>query len=229
MEITCTRCHQTVEDGNCFCPHCGLPQLVYASDGATVAAPNEPWTETVRDAGSIDWKIALRAALILAVPAGMLCSEPSPLSGFGLLWMVTAAAWTVILYVRQQRPAWITAGAGARIGMMTGILAGWLAFAISGGALFVRRFLLHQGAAIDADWKGYVERSQQLTAGFTAGDPAQTAAFHAEYGAWLLTPQGHAGMWAATLTMSSCFLLLFAMAGGALGARMVARSRRPEI
>jgi hypothetical protein len=229
MEITCTRCHQTVHDGNCFCPTCGLPQLVYASDGAPAAAQSEPWTDAVRDAGSIDWKAAMRAALILGVPAGMLCSEPSPLSGFRLVWMGSAAAFAVVLYVRQQRPAWITAGAGARIGLVTGIMAGWLAFAISGGWLFAQRFLLRQGDQVEAFWKNHVELSQQLTAGFAAGDPAQAAAFHAQYGAWLLTPQGRAGMWAATLLMSSCFLVIFAMCGGALGARLMARSRRPEI
>ena len=31
--------------------------------------------------------------------------------------MISAAALAVVLYVRSERPAWITAGAGARIGL----------------------------------------------------------------------------------------------------------------
>ena len=41
MEITCNRCHQTVRAENCFCPACGLPQLVYSADAANGPAPAE--------------------------------------------------------------------------------------------------------------------------------------------------------------------------------------------
>ena len=62
----------------------------------------------------------------------------------GLFWMAAAAAWAVAIYVRGQRPAWITVGAGARIGLVTGLLAAWLAFSISGATLFVDRFVLQR-------------------------------------------------------------------------------------
>ena len=74
MEITCNRCHQTVQAENCYCSSCGLPQLVYATDGAQAQAQPERWDEAVRDASSIDWKPALSAALKLAIPAGVLCA-----------------------------------------------------------------------------------------------------------------------------------------------------------
>ena len=78
MESTCSRCHQTVQPEDCFCPFCGLPQLVYTADGS--AAPGQPERvgEPVRDAGTVDWKPALRLALMLAIPAGALCSMYSP-------------------------------------------------------------------------------------------------------------------------------------------------------
>jgi hypothetical protein len=236
MEITCHRCHQTVLAENCYCPACGLPQLVYASDTAPGQAPAEPWNEPVRDAASVDWKPALRIALMLAVPAGLLSSGVSPMGLFGLLWMVSAAAWAVTLYVRGQRLAWITTGAGARIGLATGILAGWLAFSIGGGALFVQRYVLHQSSQIDAEWKTHVEESQQLTqqvtqqwvAGMGPADAAQAKASFDNMEAWMLSPEGHAGFTAFNLASNSVFLLFFAVGGGALGARLMARSRRPE-
>ena len=126
MEITCIRCHQTVEADSCYCPTCGLPQLVYSTEGEGGQAQPERWTEAVRDASSVDWKPALRAAMLLAIPAGLLSCGISPVSILGLFWMSAAAAWAVTIYVRGQRPAWITMGAGARIGLVTGLLAGAL-------------------------------------------------------------------------------------------------------
>ena len=85
MEITCNRCHQAVNAENCYCPCCGLPQLVYATDGTVAQAQTERWDGVLRDASSIDWKPALSAVLKLAIPAGVLCAM---LSGMGILWNV---------------------------------------------------------------------------------------------------------------------------------------------
>ncbi|MDR3725905.1 MAG: zinc ribbon domain-containing protein [Terracidiphilus sp.] len=233
MEITCTRCHQAIQAENCYCPACGLPQLVYAPDGAPGQALPERLNEPVRDASSVDWKPGLRAALLLAIPAGLLSSGLSPVGVFGLFWMSAAAAWAVVLYVRSQKPAWITIGAGARIGLVTGLLAGWLAFSISGGTLFVERYVLHQSSQIDGEWKTRVDTSQQLTQQWTAGmntaDAAQAQATKTQIQNFMLSPEGHAGFESFGYTINAIFLLLFAAGGGALGARLLARNRRPEI
>ena len=233
MEISCDRCHRAILAENCYCPACGLPQLVYSAEGsaeqvpgqASGEAPSEQWNEAVGDASSIDWKQAIGKALIVAIPAGVLSSEASQAGRLGVFWMAAAAAWAVVLYVRNQRPAWITIGAGARIGLVTGLLAAWLAFSISGGALFVERFVLHQSSQIDADWKASVEASQQLTAQMGLSDNAQMQLQRA----FMLSPEGHAGFETFGLIFNSVFLLLFAIGGGALGARMLVRSRRPEV
>jgi hypothetical protein len=233
MEVTCNRCHQAVLADNCYCPACGLPQLVYPADAPIGQTPSEHWDGTGRDAGSVDWKPALRAALLLAVPAGLLTSGVSPLGVLGLLWMAIAAAWAVTLYRRSQRPAWITLGAGARIGLVTGLLTGWLAFAISGGALFVQRFFLHQSSQMDAEWKTRVvmgqQMAEQLTSGMTPSDAAQAQAIRAQFQAWMLSPEGHAGMQVFQFATNVLFLLIFAAAGGALGARLLARVSKPEV
>jgi hypothetical protein len=233
MEITCTRCHQTIQAENCYCPSCGLPQLVYAPDGAPGQALPERLNEPVRDASSVDWKPGLRAAVLLAIPAGLLSSGLSPVGVLGLFWMAAAAAWAVVLYVRSQKPAWITIGAGARIGLVTGLLAGWLAFSISGGTLFVERYMLHQSSQIDGEWKSRVDTSQQLTQQWTSGmntaDAAQAQATKTQIQNFMLTPEGHAGFESFGYTINAIFLLFFAAGGGALGARLLARNRRPEI
>ena len=228
MEIFCTRCHQPVQAGNTYCPSCGLPQLVYSAEVADGQPQAERWQGSVQDASAVSWKAAIRAAVLLGVPAGLLSSGASPLGIFGLFWMSAAAAWAVLLYVRGQGPAWITAGAGARIGLVTGMIAAWLAFSASGSALFVQRHVLHQSAQIDSEWKARVDTSQQVTQqlmnSMGLADPVQLQAQRT----WMMTPWGHAGIEVFGFTFNSIFLLCFAVGGGALGARLMTRARRPQ-
>jgi len=234
MEITCNRCHQSVPVDSCYCPACGLPQLVYSAEGEGGVPPgSERWPEPVRDAGSIDWKPGLRAALTLAVPAGLLSSGISPLSALGIFWMAGAAAAAVVLYMRSQRPAWITIGAGARIGLVTGLIAGWVAFGVSGIWLFVQRVVLHQAGQIDSVYTAFLvafeQKAHESMASMTASDAAQLQATLAQIQAWLTSPEGHAAIWAISIAFNCAFLVLFAVGGGALGARMQARRQRPEV
>src|SRR5208283_3870015 len=99
----------------------------YSAETAADAGQRERWGEAVRDANTVDWNSALRSTLPLAIPAGILCSMLSPVSIFGLLLMGATAAWVVALYMRSHRPAWITVGAGARIGFVTGVAGSWTA------------------------------------------------------------------------------------------------------
>src|SRR3954469_11760040 len=139
MEITCSRCHQAVDTDSCYCAACGLPQLVYSSETNTGQPQPDKWNDAVSDAGAVAWKPALRAAMLLALPAGLLSSGLSPVGTLGLVWMSIAAGWAVMLYVRKQRPAWITTSSGARIGFVTGLMAAWVAFAATGISLFAIR------------------------------------------------------------------------------------------
>lgn len=230
MEATCNRCHQPVHAEDCFCPSCGLPQLVYTADAESGQGQAERWTGAIRDASMVDWKPAMRAAIALAVPAGILSSGVSPVGVFGIFWIAGAALWAVAIYLRAQRPAWITMGAGARIGLVTGLLACWLAFSISGTELFVNRVVLHHGTQMDQDWRSRVNESQQLTQNWSIGlssmDASQARSARAQVEAWMLSPWGHAGIAAFSFGCNSIFLLFFAAGGGALGARLLTRSRR---
>lgn len=223
MENTCHRCHQAVPEGSCFCPTCGLPQLVYASEEGAPAFTPERWSEAVHDAGQVAWKPALRAALILAVPAGLLSCGFSPVGLLGLFWMSAAAAWAVSLYVRRQRPPWITTGAGARIGLVTGLLAGWFAFCATGIGFYCIRFFLHQGRSVDQIWVLMNQNLNQQVQTMNA-DPQGVAMVRGI----LASPQGRAGMMLGVLLVLEVALLVFAAAGGAIGARIAARTRRPS-
>ena len=230
METTCNRCHQAVQPDACYCPVCGMPQLVYSSEATLESGQPARWNEAVRDAGSIAWRPALRTAVMLGIPAGVLCSFVG-LSG--LLLMIVTGAWVVTLYMRSQRPAWITIGAGARIGLVTGLLAGWLAFASNGGQLFTQRYILHQSSEIDKQWKELVnlnaQTTQQVSAWIGPADPVQAQAIRTQTQSWMLSPEGQAGWMTASFGWVSILLVLFSTAGGALGARFQARWRRPKV
>ena len=223
MEMTCSRCHQTVQDGYCYCPNCGLPQLVYSAETAADAGQRERWGEAVRDANTVDWNSALRSTLPLAIPAGILCSMLSPVSILGLFLMGATAAWVVALYVRSHRPAWITVGAGARIGFVTGVVGSWTAAAMSGLSLYAMRYWLHQGSAFDDFWQNIVNLQQAQ--GIAVGADAQNLA---AVKVLMMSPEGRAGLILFTVAVLMVTLVLFAIAGGALGARMLKRAPRPE-
>ena len=223
MELTCSRCHQTVETADCYCPFCGLPQFVYAAEDS--AGPGQPdrWGEAVRDAGSVDWKPALRSALLLAVPAGILCSMLSPVGIFGLLLMAASSVWVVALYMRNRRPAWITIGAGARIGLVTGVVGGWTAAAddrhlalchalLAAPRQRLRQFLAEPGEPAD-------EPAMDIHGSRCADDRPLPKS-------WMLSPEGRAGWVLCAITFLMATLLLFAVGGGALGARLLGRPRR---
>jgi hypothetical protein len=225
MEQTCNRCHQTVQADSCYCPLCGLPQLVYSADDAPAPGQPERWNQAVRDAGSIDWRPGLRLALSLAVPAGIVCSLLSPVNVLALLVMTASSAWVVRLYMRSQRPAWITIGAGARLGLVTGVLAGWTSAAASGVALYAARYWFHSGKMFDGFWETMV--SQQMVQQWTSmGVDSQTIAVTRSL---MLSPQGRAGGVLCALGFLVAALLIFSTAGGALGARFLGRPRRPEL
>jgi hypothetical protein len=224
MEITCNRCHQTVQAENCYCPVCGLPQLVYSAENSAAQGQPEKWNEVVRDAGSIDWRPALRFALMLAIPAGVVCSLLSPLNILALLVMSATGAWVVALYMRNRRPSWITLGAGARIGLVTGVLGGWTAAAASGVALYGARYWFHSGKVFDDFWDALV--NQQMSQQWASmGADAQTIALTKS---WMLSPEGRAGGVLCAVGFLVAALLVFAVAGAALSARFLARTRRPE-
>jgi len=228
MEVTCPRCQHALAPENNYCPGCGLPQLLYSSEETPGPLNQEPGSEASLDAGDIAWKPALKSALLLALPAGLICSAVSPVGFFRLIWMAAAAAWVVTRYIRRVEPAWITAGAGARIGLVTGILSGWVSLVISGVGIFVERFFLHHGNELDSQWKISVEQSQQMTAQLSAQMGAVNAQQAASTQAWMLSPAGHATLELSGLVMLIGALLCFSMLGGVIGARLSARTREPS-
>jgi hypothetical protein len=225
MEISCKRCHQAILAENCYCPACGLPQLVYAADTPLGQTQPERWDEEIRDADSVDWKPALNAALKLAIPAGLLCSGYPLVGIFGLVWMAAAGAWTVVLYQRSQRLTWITFGAGARIGLVTGLLGAWIAAAALSVLLFAMRFFFHQGKVFDDFWQ--IQVSDKVSQQWAASGLDAPTILAAK--AMLNSPEGRGGVTLSVIAFLVLALVAFSAVGGALGARLMGRTKQPEL
>jgi hypothetical protein len=96
----------------------------------------------------------------------------------------------------------------------------------------VERVSLHQTAQIDEVYSmvltSFQQRAHESMSGMSGPDAAQMQAWMAHVQAWLTSPEGHAGIWALSISVNCVFLLLFAVGGGALGARIQSRNRRTE-
>ena len=233
MEQTCQRCHETLHEGDRYCPVCGLPQLTYvAADMPQIEGVNGfssaigPVSGSGADAfsGGILWRPALNAALTLGVPAGILCFGVLPL---GLMGMIAASAWAVALYARRARVAALTTGMGAQIGLVTGVFASWLAVSLYGVGLWFSRFVLHEGGEWDSLWVNQVERSNQQMLAQMGTANAQSAQVAQSLQSWMLSAEGRAGLPLSGLAVVAAILVVLAVAGGALGAKLAAAPRRP--
>lgn len=231
MEITCQRCHETLRETDRYCPACGLPQLLFLEADAAAEIANGTPEETASAPGAgneIAWRQALQMALLVAIPAGALCSRMGSLDW---IWIMIAAVWVVRLYARRTAPLRVTAGVGARIGLVTGLLTGWLMLAIACGQEWVQRYMLHQGGQLDAEFERGLQPSialnQQLMMNMGM---ASAEAAHAvqNFKAFVLSPEGRAGFFLGAMLFSLAFVVFFAMVGGALGARLTPQLRRPE-
>ena len=244
MELTCQRCHETLRGDDRYCPVCGLPQLLYVASEEPLTAlgqSSDQDSESVGRGGglggglnvaggmTIAWRPALRAAMMLAVPAAVLCSGLTPI---GLICMAGAAAWAVSLYSRRARTGWLSTGIGARIGLLTGLMASWLTLGMDGLSLWVERFLLHQGSQIDSLWTSQVmsnfDRNQQMVAQMGMAT-AQSTQFAQALKVWMLSGDGRAGIALSGVLTVAAFLILFGTVGGAVGARFLRQPRTPRV
>ena len=188
------------------------------------------WETVLQEPGVVEWKQALRVVLLLAIPAGLIFGGTSFLGLLGLVWIAAAAAWAVLLYARSQRaakrPVLLTTGAGARIGLVTGLITGWISFASTAIMLYAKRFAFHQGKDFDDIWQAIVAQySQQWQQASAASQDPQTAGvFFKAFTAFLLSAEGRAGFTFGSLMAAEFVLVCLAVAGGALGAKLIIRT-----
>lgn len=224
MEQVCHRCGATVRESDPFCPSCGAPQLRYEAPEEPTSTPsNIPARRvTMRSPDAIRWRDAIRAAAIIALPAGLLSSRVG-LEGIWAVWLI-AGGMVVISMYRKRTGTLLTGRMGWRIGTLLGLFSAVIATAANGISLVVQRFALHQGSIIDQRYRDAVQLSTKMYVDmFAASNPEMASAITKAEHFWF-TPGGAAAMVLINAAGLTIFMLIFAGAGGALGARIGAKS-----
>jgi hypothetical protein len=216
MELLCHRCGATLVGDDTFCPNCGAPQL-RVEEGAEGVQPFDAARPGPSEPLDASWRDAIAAALIFAIPVGLLSSNLLPFASTGFcLWVVGGSVAAVHLYRRRAATSMLNVRVGLRIGMVLGLLAGLLAATLNGLLMVVERYLLHNNALPDKEVQTIVEL---FMAPYAQNVQAQ-AEMHDIFAA-LHTPDGKAALVLFYFAFSSSIgIMIFSMIGGALGAKI---------
>ncbi len=225
MHEHCHRCGGEFLTGNeapHYCPHCGAPQLYLpdldlpevAADGVSTGALPPPHPRQV------DWKTALRCAVLVAGVAGVLslaATRFGMLSPLSELWILGGSLTTLTLYQHRRPLAWMDAAVGARIGLLVGlslVLFLGVSMAIAG---LVARYGLHSMGPIDANLNQQMQVLKQRLAEANPTTPEMLRSLDA--------PEFRAGFMLAGAAMLAGFVLVLSTAGGAVAGLL--RATRP--
>lgn len=224
MEQVCHRCGATVHESDPFCPQCGAPQLRYeAPEEPTPASTSEPSRHfTTRSPDAIRWRDAIRAAALIAIPTGLLSSRLG-LEGIWAIWLIAGGMVVASIYRKRTRSL-LTGRMGWRIGVLLGLFTAVIASAADGISLVIQRFALHQGAALDQRYRDAMQLMTGMYSDLFANSSPDVIAAVKGLDHFYLTPAGRATVALSGAAEAAFFMLIFAGVGGALGARLSAKS-----
>lgn len=216
MDLVCHRCSATLEPEAYYCQACGAPQIRYvAGEGET--AQGMLGTSVNLQAGAatssaaISWQIAIRIAALVGTGVGILSAL---LAAGSVLWVAAGAVMAIGIYHRRRPLTLLGPRVGARVGALLGLIAATVAFAANSALLVVQRYGLHQGSEIDTQLTSIVK---QAAARAATMDPQAPVASFTNF--WL-SAEGRIGLILLTMAFLSVLIVLFAIAGGVLGAQI---------
>ncbi len=217
MSLFCHRCGATLNPSELFCSTCGAPQLKFAQEEAADNnyAGSRPAGAVARVQG-ISWKDAILAALMVAVPAGLL-SSISVLSWGCCLWVVGGAVLAISVYQKRAPGFLLETRSGIRIGAVAGLIAAYSS--VIGTAIWrvFSRYVLHQGSEIDQFYDSVIQQSTALVQTNPEAQEQWRGYVH-----FLMTPDGRAAYTLMNAATTSIGIILFSAIGGALGVRLLA-------
>lgn len=217
MESVCHRCSATVEPDGFYCPQCGAPQIRYVPPEENAEPVSGQVIGTLsaqagaEPAGLLHWRLAIQIAASVAFAVGMLSTL---LAAGSVLWVAVGAVIAMGIYHRRRPHASLERRAGARMGALVGLLTA--VFALAGNAVFlvIQRYGMHQGNLIDTQLTGIVTQAAARAAGM---DPTAPVGSFTNF--WL-SAEGRVGLILLTMAFLSALIVVFAIAGGVLGAQI---------
>lgn len=222
MSFTCHQCGLEQVDGTAFCRQCGAPQIrVLAPEGAA-GERTEPESEETQDvttetaAGRIDRRLARSRALISAFAMIVPMALP-PLAILFPIWMLLGGGLCVYLYLRRDAQAQLSLGEGARMGLMSGLLAFLLLTLLTGSGLAYEILIEHKAEQVLAPLREQIQHTLAANP-----DPQVT-----QLGQRFLTPDGMALLAIVSWLFLFLLFLVFCSLGGGLGAYWLGRRKNP--
>ncbi len=222
MDLVCHRCNTTLDPEAYYCPMCGAPQVRYVADEgeavqiAAGAGTDVRATPTDTAGSAILWKMAIRIAALVGTGVGILSAL---LAAGSVLWVAVGAVVVMGTYHRRRPLTLLGPRVGARVGALLGLIAATVAFAANAMLLVVQRYGMRQGNEIDTQLTGIVK---QAAAHAATMDPQAPVAAFTNF--WL-SAEGRIGLILLTMGFLSALIVLFAIAGGVLGAQIYRSSR----
>jgi hypothetical protein len=221
MDLACHRCGATIASPELFCPHCGAPQLRFEPSEEQL-----PYQANGNNSGThvnqpVAWRPAVHAALVMALPVGLLII---PFYYLAILWVLAGGFCAVALYQRKAAGQ-VNPGAGWRIGLLVGVLAAFLFSIANGLGILFQRYGLNQGALIDQELSSL---TQQMTDQLVHQNPeaAQQMPWFIHF--WL-SADGHAAAMLFGCAFASLAIVALSSIGGILGARILSARKHVSL
>jgi len=225
MDPVCHRCSATLEPEAYYCQECGAPQVRYVAQNDEVASAigvdsGTPQITAANPGNSISWNIAIRIAAMVGLAVGILCAL---LAAGSVLWVGAGAVAVLGIYHRRRPMVLLGPRVGARVGALVGLIAATVALAANAVLLVVQRYGMHEGNQIDTQLTMIVKQAAAHAASMDSQAPV------AVFTNFWLSAEGRIGLILLTMAFLSVLILLFAIAGGVLGAQIYRPSRSNKV
>ena len=208
-----------------FCWNCGAPQVTLSEElreqaEATKALgdASAPVTQSYDSSQPPDLLVVWKAAILIAALVALALSVASVLLPPLELMAWAAPAIVLSIYCTRYKQTRITAGVGARLGLVCGIFTGFGLVSATAAQMLVLRFGLHRGSEFETSMDGII--AQAKAQALAQSGPAAAAMFNQ-----LNIPEFRAGFFLAGLAMVTLVLLLLSTAGGAFAGFMRGKAR----
>jgi hypothetical protein len=222
MEQSCYKCGHMIEEGRPFCPHCSAPQIrVVISEPIPAAPPLTeaasvsqvstalPASETVPVlAIPMHWSHAVKPCALAALVGSLLM-----ILGLHPLVAMLVVGFLAVVFYRQGGPGVsLTAGAGARLGALSGLLCFAMSSILEAGVVLV----WHKGPEIRQGLIAVIDQAASRTS-----DPQALAVFDR-----FKTPEGIELLMVAGLIVGFLASVALCALGGVLGGSVLGRRNR---
>ncbi len=215
VEHPCHQCGVAVDDGIAFCPHCQAPQIrvtMAAPEQTTLAPPEARQTGygAVSHPSGLIWQHALPAAAQAGLIAAILMIIPlGALFGLGTL---LAGFLAVLFYRRRLFDTHLTAGLGARLGALSGMIG----FGIFALFTALETAIFHAGGELRTALMQAIDQAASKNT-----EPQAQQMLH-----YLKSPQGLALVMIMGLMVMFVLFLALSSLGGVIGSALLRRKER---